>query len=148
MPQIPVWLTASTGPFSVVITPQTVASDGTLTDTTPVATMTASLDDVSFDYTAETEDIRALTAIRKNPVIVGRGTNMVVGEILKKSGSNLLAAAAVAGDYFKIAFTRGAQAWTGYFLLTAYSEKPTRGKSPATGTFESVDSGATNPAYA
>jgi hypothetical protein len=148
MPTLPVFLVNSAGPFSAVITPQTVTA-GVLADTTPVATMTASLDDVSLDYTATTEDISAMTSGRRNPVITERGTSMTVGEILKTSGSNLLAAAAVAGDYFKIVFTRGAQAWTGYFLLTGYSEKPNgKGKTVGTATFESVDPGTANPTYA
>lgn len=148
MPTMPLWLVNSVGPFTVVITPQTVSA-GVLSDTTPVATMTASLDDVSIDYTASTENISAMTSGKRNPVVTERGFSMSVGEIIKTSGSNLLAAAASAGDYFKIVFTRGAQAWTGYFLLTAYSEKPSgKGKTVGTATFETMDDGATNVAYA
>lgn len=145
---MPLWLVNSVGPFSVVITPQTVTG-GVLADTTPVATMTASLDDLSFSYKPTTEDISAMTSGRANPVITSRSSSMSVGEIIKTSGSNLLAAAAVAGDYFKIVFTRGAQSWTGYFLLTGYDEKPNgKGKTVGSATFETIDNGSANPTYA
>ena len=48
MTAIPVWLTSGNGPFACTLTPQSVASDGTLSDGTLV-TLTGSLDDVQFN---------------------------------------------------------------------------------------------------
>ncbi len=147
MSAIPVWLTAGNGPFSCVLTPQTVATDGTLSDGTTVA-LTGVLDDIQFNANPQLEDIRPMSSVRSNMVRIAENNSMTLVEVLKSSGTNILAAQAAASDVFKVVLTRGAQAYTFYGRRGTFSDHPVNGKSTASLTLEMVDPGAANPSYA
>lgn len=148
MAQVPVWCL---GRHVTVcsITPQSVASDGTLSDGS-ASSLVGSIDSVSLTSQPETEEVSAMTTTRANNVIIKNATSVTLVEILKSSGTNILAAAVTGanGDYFKVILTRGAQTWTFYGLRGAYSEDLQRGKSTASLTLEMVDPNAANPTYA
>jgi hypothetical protein len=148
MSTIPVWLTGPGGSYAIVVTPQTVTA-GVLADTTPVATLTGNLDRISISGSKTSENIMAMDSFRRNQVPLDVGTEITLIEILKKSGTNLLATAWMGNsDYFKIGVTRGGQTWTFFGLYESYDEGLEHGKSVGTGRFVMVDPGAGNPGYA
>lgn len=147
MAAIPVWLTAGNGPFSVALTPQTIASDGTLSDGSS-ATLTGVLDDIEFSNNPVLENIRPMSSRRANHVSIEENPTLTLVEIMKATGTNILAAQNFASDVFKVVFTRGAQAYTYYGRRGAYNERVVNGKSTARLTLEAVDIAAANPGYA
>jgi hypothetical protein len=147
MPDIPNWLVGR-HVTACTLTPQTNTA-GTLADTTPVATMFGHVDEIDIDGTKTTENIKPMNTIRRNMVTIDVGTQMTVTEILKSSGTNLLPQAWNGSpEYFKLLVTRGAQGHTFYALMTSCREQLRHGKSVAVATFEMVDTGSANPAYA
>lgn len=148
MPNLPLWLVGRdvTG---TTLTPQTVApTTGVLTDTTPVATLFGHVDSVAIRSRKTTEEISPMDTVRENMVPIKVGTSIEVSEILKKSGTNLLATAYYgSADYFKVALTRGGQVFTFYGLFSSYEESLNRGKSTGTAVFDMVDPAAANPTY-
>jgi hypothetical protein len=148
MTAIPVWLTTGNGPFTVVLTPQTVSTtDGTLSDGTTVA-LTGVLDDIQFASNPQLEDISPMSTTRSNMVRIKENNSVTMTEIMKSAGTNILAAQAAASDVFKVVITRGAQAYTFYGRRGAFTDHPVNGKSAAQLTLEMVDTGAANPGYA
>ena len=147
MPDIPAFLTGR-NVTACTITPQT-NTNGTLADTTPVATMFGHVDEITMSGTKTRENIKAMNTTRRNMVPLDVGTTITVTEILKYSGTNLLATAwAGSSEYHKILLTRGAQSWTFYGLYVDYEEQLRPGKSTGTAVFEMVDPATANPAYA
>lgn len=147
MATVPLWLTAGNGPFTVVMTPQSVGTDGTLSDGTSVA-LTGVLDDISFANNPTLDNIRPMSLKRANNVLIEDNPSITLVEIMKSAGTNILAAQNAASLYFKVVFTRGAQAYTYYGIRGAYGEQVANGKSLATLTLEAVETGAANPGYA
>ena len=147
MTAIPVWLTSGNGPFACTLTPQSVASDGTLSDGTLV-TLTGSLDDVQFNSSPQLEDISPMSTSRANMVRIKESNSMTLVEILKSNGVNLLPAAATSADVFKVVLTRGPQAYTFFGRRGAFTDHPVNGKSTASLTLEMIDPGTSNPTYA
>lgn len=147
MTAIPVWLTSGSGPFSVTLTPQTRASDGTLSDGTLV-TLTGTLDDIEFENNPKNENIKPMSTRRANYVPVEDDPSWTLVELLKSNGTNLLATANYTADYFKLVVTRGGQAYTHYGVRGPYSESIKNGKSVARLVLQPVDIGSANPAYA
>lgn len=145
MTAIPVWLTGRHVTACALI-PQTVAANGTLSAGAS-SSLVGSLDGIEIDSTPEEEEISPMTTTRRNPVNIKEGTRFTVTEILKSNGTNLLAAAATAADYFQITLTRGGQSWSAYVKRGAYTESLQRGKSTASLTLETVDISGTNPTY-
>lgn len=146
MAQVPLW---AIGRHVTVcsLTPQTVGADGTLSDGASTS-LVGSLDGVEFSSNPEVEEISPITTTRANDVLVKDRTEITLVEILKHTGTNILAAAVTSATYFKVIITRGAQTWTFYGLRGAYSESLQRGKSTASLTLTMVDPNTTNPAYA
>jgi hypothetical protein len=148
MATLPLWLTG-TGSGPVVITPQSVnAGTGVMTDTTPVATMTGMIDNISVRSRKTTEEISPMDSLPENLVPIKTGTTVEVTEILKKAGTNLLAQAYYgSNDYFKVAVPRGAQSFLFYGLLSDYTETLVRGKNVGVATFSNASIGSANPTY-
>jgi hypothetical protein len=140
MPTIPTWLTTGVGPFTVVLTPQTNTA-GTLADTTPVRTMTADIRDVRFENIVTHENLKAMTRLNANMVIVDEVVRVTIVEILKYTGTNATA-------YWKCVITRGAQAITLYLVRGTYSETYTPNGCPAEAEFYLVDTGSGVWSYA
>lgn len=156
MPTVPNWLLGQ-HVTAFVITGATVGADGTLTDgtLTAISTMAGLWDEISLEYTPQTEEISAADSVRLNNVIVKKGSRFRCTQIMqtaKAAGQsannaiNPLHHIAVTYDYFKCVFTRGGKTWTGYFLTGGYSEDIRAGRSTCSITGEMVDTGATNPA--
>lgn len=148
MPVIPVWFVTGNGPFSVVATPQTNTA-GTLADTTPVQTITGSIDDVRVEMVIEHRDIRGSNRLQMNNVLVGEGVRLVLVEIIKYTGTNMLPVMAFSVAYWKIVVTRGAQAYTFYGIRGNLTEGiPNNEKATIEMAFEPIDPAAGNASYA
>lgn len=143
---LPVWFTAGNGPFSVTITPQTEAADGTLTPGT-TKTLTGSIDDVEFDSNPTLENIKPISTRRANYVNIEEDNSFTLVEILKGNGENILAALASTADVFVIAVTRGAQAFSFTGRRGQYNEGLKNGKSVGRLQVRQVDTGVANPSY-
>lgn len=144
MPTIPVWAIGQQ--VAITLTPQTVASGGALTDGTPV-TLTGHIREGSLETSTDLEEISPMDALRRNMVPTTVGTRVTLTELLVKNGTNLIAAAAAVGSYFKVVITRGAQAFTFYGVLAGYREQYQRGALTGELTLEMIDPGTANPAY-
>ena len=134
---------------SVVITPQTVASNGTMTDGTSV-TITTTIDSIQETFAAVNEEIAAVNSTRTNPVRVADSASVSIAIIKVNNGSdvNPLKTLVMNSDIFKIAWTEGTVS-TKAKTTTIYGTRGTlqsgiqgRGKQIATLDFESVDAGA------
>lgn len=149
MATIPVWLTPSTGTYTVVITPHTVTTAGVLTSVaSATASLTADVSDLSIELSTRLVEISALTASRENNVQIKNSCRISISEILKNTGSNKLASIASLYTYFLVVITRGAQSFSFYGIFEGYSEN--LGEPPNTGTLTlaMIDPGAVNPTYA
>jgi hypothetical protein len=146
MTAIPTWLRGNhTSVCS--ITPQSVASDGTLSDGA-TSSLVGSIDGISINTTAELEEISPMTTTRHNNVIIKSGTSLSLTEILKSNGTNILAAASSVADVFRVNITRGPQSWAFYGVRSTYTEDLQKGKSVGVLTLEMVDINSANPTYA
>lgn len=144
---IPLWFTTSQGPFAIVLTPLSVnLSTGALTPGTPV-TLTADVDQIRLRSTPRKREISGLAATRENDVITKERTEVTLAEILKFAGTNKLAAQVMAGKYFQLDITRGAQAWSFQGIRGDYDEDLVDDKSLANLTLTMIDPGTTNPTY-
>ena len=144
---IPLWFVASQGPYTVSITPQTVnTSTGALSDGT-VATLTTEVEDVNIEGVNDLREISPSTTVRMNHVIVKKGTRVSISEIIKKVGTNKLAAQFYAADYFKVIVVRGAQTFTLYGIAAGYQETIQNDKTLGVFSMEMIDTGETNPVY-
>ena len=140
---------------SVVFTPQSVDTAGTMTDTTPVGYFAARWKEFNIRSTNDLEDISASDQRRKNMVPVATGTRMEVTEIIQASApdsnpKNPGAAAAYGStDYGKFTVTRSGKTFTFYAVIESYEER-SNGKGALEGTLvlEMVDPGTANPSYA
>jgi len=134
---------------SVVITPQTVAASGTLTDGTGV-TITTTIDSISETFAALNEEIAAVNSTRTNPVRVADSIAISIAVIKVNNGTdvNPLLTLILSNDIFKIVWTEGTVS-TFAKTKTLYATRGTlqsgiqgRGKQIATLDFESVDAGS------
>lgn len=130
MVAIPVWLIGQ-HITTLNIIPQAVAADGTLSDGA-TSSLVGCIDEISPSLDVEEEEISPMTATTGNMVTTLNMPRLILVEVLRKNGVNILAAAAAGSDYFKIVFVRGSQTWTGYFKRGAYQEGIRRGKSSGT----------------
>jgi len=134
---------------SVVITPQSVAANGTMTDGTPV-TVTTTIDSIQETFAAVNEEIAAVNSTRTNPVRVADSVGLSIAIIKVNNGSdvNPLKTLVLNYDIFKVAWTEGtvtsfAKTTTIYGTRgTLQSGIQGRGKQIATLDFESVDAGS------
>lgn len=146
MPTIPNWLTGPGGSYAVTVTPYT-NTNGTLATTTPVQTITTTVDTIRVAAHTRLEEISAMTSTRENNVPIQVGTQITLTEILKASGTNGLAQFANAFSYGLVAITRGAQAWSFAGVQESYDEDLQRGKSTGTLVMNMIDPGTANPTY-
>lgn len=152
MPTLERWLTPANGPLSLVLTPVTVnATTGVTTDVTAsAATLTAELDDggLQIESKSDLRNIKSMTALRDNNVIVGVGTRVTISGLLKSAGVNNVGVLVQTYDYFKAVITRGAQVWTFYGVRESYTEDFSNEKCPYRLVLEMIDGGSSNPSYA
>lgn len=148
---VPVWQIPTTGTFTLVITPQSNSS-GSLSDTTPVQTLTSDMISIDHDETQRVRELSAMTTVRENMVAIKRGFQTTISEIVKESGTYTSKVGHLwyntTSRIVKLVWTRGAQAITAYALLTGYRESATEEGVIATLTLGPVDNGAANPALA
>jgi hypothetical protein len=117
---------------------------------------TGLVDAIEYNGAKTTENIAAINETHANAVPIARRDSFTLTEILRTgAGNSLLAALWTAGTsdtnasrIVGLTFNRGAKGWSGYFLMTGYTESIRRGKSTARMTLEMVDPGQTNAAYA
>jgi len=134
---------------SVIITPQTVAANGTMTDGTPV-TVTTTMESISETFSAVNEEIAAVNSTRTNPVRVADSISVSIAVIKVNNGTdvNPLKTLIMSYDIFKVAWTEGTVSSFAK-TTTIYGTRGTlssgiqgRGKQIATLDFESVDAGS------
>lgn len=120
MATIPQWLLGR-HLTSVVITPQTVAAAGTLSDGT-AKTVTTVVDSIQASINPVHEEINPVNSTRANNVITHDDSSLTLSIIEVNNGSdpNPLEALVLTNDVFKVVFTKGTQTsfaatWTGYF---------------------------------
>ena len=153
MASIPNWLIGR-NVTSVAVTPQIADSAGLLSASAVGAqTFTTIVDEIQNTGAITTQEISALTARRRNEVLIEEDDSLVLTEIMRSSAGSVLAAAcwtaADEPDWGLIVFTRGGNAVTFYAAMVGYEEDVQKGKSVARLTFRIVDIPAgTNPAYA
>jgi hypothetical protein len=158
MAQIPIFLIGK-NVTSVVATVQTVASNGTLADSSgaDIATLANGtsiiglVDSVDVQASRTTENISGMQQTHAHYVKIARRDSVSLTEILRTGSANCLLAniwTSATSRYVKIALTRGGNSWTGYFLLNSYSESIRRGKITGTLTCTMVDPGQLNLQYA
>lgn len=145
MTAIPAWL-IGVNATTVNIIGQTIAANGTLT---PGATtsLVGQLDEIEIDITNETENITPMDVRQNNYVIVGEDATITLTEILKRSGTNILAALSSSYDVAQFNLTRGAQSWSFYGTIGGYNEGLRRGKSVGRMPLKIVNIAGANPAY-
>ncbi len=143
MVAIPLWLKGAN--VGCVMTPQNVDTAGTLTDTTPVATLTGTLERVSWRSLPKKQEISHMGAAREHDVILKERTEFTLSEILKPT-ANLIEAAFASAAVFKLVMTRGTtRSFTFYGVRGDYEEGLEEGKSLGVGTLTMVDPGQANP---
>lgn len=138
---------------SLVVTPVTIAADGTITDTTPVATLTAVLENFDYESTNELEEISAVTQRRQNHVITSTGTTATI-DIIMKGGTdtayaiNTLGAIAYNQDYTRVTLVQSNLTWGPFYNVIAKFSSGIKGKGKVTAHIElsQIDPGAANPA--
>lgn len=156
MPVIPTWLLGQ-NVSAFVVTGVTVGSDGTLADATGtgIQAMSGLWDEVSLEYTPQTEEISAADSVRLNNVIVKKASRLRITQLMQKAKAsgqasdnaiNPLNHIAATYDFAKTVFTRGSKTWTGYWLVAGYEEGLRAGRSTCSITLEMIDTGAANPA--
>lgn len=153
MPLIPPWLVTTKGPLTAVITPLSIAADGTTTELTGnVKDVTATLQGISYELNRRTAEIRPLTSALEHHVPVSSGMTMSISEFIRSnSGSNKLtdlvftAISSVYTDYVKIVITRGPNTITYYGLIQGFSEQISEDGCVSTVSFQPVDPGTRNP---
>ena len=148
MATIPKWLVGR-HLTSVVITPVTVGTDGTITDVTASAfTMTTLTDGLTQSLRPVNEEINPVNATRENFVHIIDGHYLSFTQIKRNDGNdpdgllNLI----LNYDHFKFAYTEGtsgsAKTVTGYGLRNEHSTGiQGRGKQVATLALDPVDAG-------
>jgi|GEM_PF-2578098 len=125
--QIPDWLTGA-GVIAIVITPLTVANDGTFTVGT-TQSLTGHLDEITLEQYNQLENITPLDSRQDNEVIVASGTNLNLYEILSRANGNFLSLVGNGTDYVQAGFSRGGKSFAGTFVVRSYKESLRRGKS-------------------
>lgn len=125
--QIPAWLTGA-GVTNIVITPLTVAADGTFTAGT-AQSLTGRLDEIVVEQASDLQNITPIDERQDNFAIVGSGTSLILVEILARSGGCHLASIGNGFDYVQAGFSRGGFGFSGTFVVKGYRETIRRGKS-------------------
>jgi len=132
MASIPTWLLGK-HLTSVVLTPQAVAADGTLSDSgsNTAQTVTARVRRIRLNSSVMTEDIRPVNSVRANNVVTGFDHTITLSVLMRPKSTSpavvssplaSLAYAASDNEIVKCTFTRGTSAWSGYFTVADYTE--------------------------
>lgn len=145
MTALPTWLLGRN--CTAAITPQSIASDGTLTAGSQ-QTLVGQLDSITIDQTEELEEISPMDIRQKNYVIVASESAFELTEILKSNGTNILAAVGANSDVAYFSLTRGGQSWGFYGVVASYREEIRKGKSTGVLRLQQVYISGGNPTYA
>lgn len=148
MPSIPQFLLGR-DLTSVVITPQTVAANGALSDGT-AKTVTTVVDSIQASINPVHEEINPVNSTLANNVITHDDSSLTLSIIEVNNGSdpNPLEAIVLTNDVFKVVFTKGTATgstvtWTGYFTRGSCNFGISgRGKQIASLELLQVDAGA------
>lgn len=144
MPQIPSWLLGR-HVTAISVTGATADALGNLSQGTQKSLQT-SLQGVRLSVQRRRDEISAVTSPRANNVYADIDSSVILTEILKRSGENILVAIARDYDYVYITFSRN-QTWAGYFLVGDYEEAvDNKGRNVGTLSVFQVDDGA-GPVY-
>lgn len=148
MSAVPVWLRGrDLAGGTLAIYSVAVAANGTITDGAS-ASLLGHWEEIRIEGDTEKEEISSSDATRQHNEILKNMTKVTITEILKRNGTNILAAWSIANDVGKFVVARGAQSWTFYGARGSYNETLNKGKSTGVLTLEMIDPGAVNPAYA
>jgi hypothetical protein len=137
---------------SVVMTPQTVAADGTLADTTPVVTLTTTIEELGEDFMPTHAEISPLNSVRQHNVIEddAYAIRFSVFKVNDGTDPDKLKTAIRSADVFKLVYvegtvTGGIKTTTTYGLRGQYSTGfQGKGKQIGTINFVCVDIGASS----
>ena len=148
MPSIPQFLLGR-HLTSVVITPQTVAANGALSDGT-AKTMTTVVDSIQKSISPVHEEINAVNSTRANNVLTHDDGSLTLSIIEVNNGGDPdpLEAIVMTNDVFKVVFTKGTATgstvtWTDYFTRGQCSFGISgRGKQIASLELVQVDAGS------
>lgn len=142
-------IVAKGGLSAVVITPQSVAANGTVTDGTPI-TITTVLASIQHELVTEKKEVSAITSARTNTVNVADGFTWSCSVITVDNGSDPepLETALFSADVFKISWQVGSKTGsrkvrTIYASRGNYSDgAQDKAEMMGTLTFDAVDAGA------
>jgi hypothetical protein len=144
--------------YALVMTGQTVAANGTLSDHASGDTtkaLLATVEEIEQRYEARTEEINVLQSRRINEVIVESGWRYSITGILfagdtlvKTTTTNPAIYTLGIADYVKLVLTRAGIVFTFYGLITGYTERIVKGKSGFTMEISPIEIGDYNPAIA
>ena len=114
MPTLPNWLT---GPAltAVTLTPLLRASNGVLSETTPVQSVRGVCRRIRLENDPQHEDIRPVASTLVHNVITGEDNTIVLSLIKTRTGLGALTQLVTQTNYIKATFTQGGEQWTGYF---------------------------------
>lgn len=131
MAAIPNWLVGR-HVTTLTLTPLSVDTGGNITEVTASAcAFYGVLNEVNFESRVVTENISPMDSMQENNVVIEYGSTLRLGEIMKRTGSNLGAFLAFNYMYVKYVLARGAQSYTGYGVIGNYSEDLTKQRGNA-----------------
>ena len=135
--------------ISCVVTPQTVAANGAVSDTTPVATISAKMRALRNTLRATNEEISPLNSTRDNMVRTSDGHSLSLDVLKVNDGTDAspLRTLFMAADILKVSWTEGTGASqkvvTGYYTRGEYNDGfEGKGGTIASLTLDPVDVGA------
>ena len=142
----------------VRLTPQAVAANGDLSDTTTVVTVTAYINDLDCEFDLEGEEINAMNSTRRNMVTTSTGSKLNLSILKVNDGTNPNAVRyQVTGngakEYWKIEYTEGTATGSinvvsGLYRFASYKDGfQGRGKQIAAMSFDEIDPGQAQVTY-
>ncbi len=144
---LPLWFVPhGGGPFSVILTPLTLQSNGSFQEGGEMS-LTGVVDEVDIRSRNTMENISPMHYRHAHYVVVESETEFRLVEILRRKGTNFLPSVAHFHDYAKVELTRGDQTWRFIGIVSQYEENIRKGKSVASLTLLQVHSGESNPSY-
>lgn len=144
MATIPQWLLGR-HLTAVVLTPMTVAVDGTLTAQTP-QNITFYTQSIELESEVLGEDIRPVNSPIANFVGHTEDSTLTLEILLHQAGagtpSNPVASVMATHNVFEISFTRGGSTWAGTFARQSLRDGVrSRGRNVSVAVFRQVDAG-------
>jgi hypothetical protein len=142
MANVPNWLIGRNGPTVMTANTTTInATTGAITDTTPYALLGA-VESLEFRGLRTTENISAINRFSSHHVPVMEGYEFTVNEIRQRGQGTTLSEALwfnATSGVVKFTFTRAAESWVIYGVVTDFSTPFVRGKNVVRLTVRAVD---------